>query len=188
MLKPPLLRYADYTEEELLQLVKNNKDNRAFDEIYYRCKPALVNNACKKLQSQEVAEDLVHDIFLSLYTKSDVLEFSVSLKAYLHTALKYKIQNEIRNQTVRNRHKKVLFFSAVRKNDFSDALEMKECRKKIDTAIASLPEKCRQVFQLSREYDYSYKDISSGMSISVSTVEKHISKALKVLRTNVQYV
>ena len=177
--------YSGFSEEELLTLVKTNKDGRAFDEIYARCKPALIDNASKKLQSRELAEDLVHDIFLSLYTKSDVLEFTVSLKAYLHTALKYKVQNEIRNKVVRDRHKKYLFFSLESKNDFASTLEYRECKKKIDTTIATLPDKCRQVFTLSRDYDYSYKDISGNLGISVSTVEKHISKALKVLRDNV---
>lgn len=177
--------YAHYSEEELLHLVKVKNDRKAFDEIYCRCKPALIDNAYKKLQSRESAEDLVHDIFLSLYTKTEVLQFSVSLKAYLHTALKYKVQNELRNKRVRNRHKQYLFFSSGCKNVFANNLEYSECKKRVDSTIASLPYKCRQVFVMSREYDYSYKDISGNLGISVSTVEKHISKALKVLRDNV---
>jgi len=177
--------YAHCSEEELLKLVKQKNDQKAFDEIYYRCKPALLDNACKKLQSREMAEDLVHDIFLSLYSKTEALEFTVSLKAYLHTALKYKVQNELRNKLVRERHKRFLFFSSTCKNDFASNLEYTECKKRIDTTIASLPDKCRKVFTMSREHDYSYKDISGNLGISVSTVEKHISKALKVLRDNV---
>jgi len=177
--------YSGYSEEELLRLVKLQNDQKAFDEIYYRCKPALIDNAYRKLQSRESAEDLVHDIFLSLYTKTEVLEFTVSLKAYLHTALKYKVQNELRNKVVREKHKKFLFFSTVCKNDFADNLDYSECKKKVDSTIAALPDKCRQAFVMSREYDYSYKDISGNLGISVSTVEKHISKALKVLRDNV---
>jgi RNA polymerase sigma-70 factor (ECF subfamily) len=64
--------YSHYTEEELLKLAKQKNDQKAFDEIYYRCKPALIDNAYKKLQSRESAEDLVHAIFLSLYTKTEV--------------------------------------------------------------------------------------------------------------------
>lgn len=179
------LCYSNYSDEELLKLVKIKKDQRAFDEIYSRCKPALVDNAYKKLQSRESAEDLVHDIFLSLYTRMDVPEFTVSLKAYLHTALKYKVQNELRNKLVRERHKQYLFFRSNCKNDFASKLEYTEYKRKVDTTIDALPDKCRQVFVMSREYDYSYKDISGNLGISVSTVEKHISKALKMLRDNV---
>jgi len=177
--------YSGYSEEELLQLFKVKNDQRAFDEIYHRCKPALIDNAYRKLQSRESAEDLVHDIFLSLYAKTEVLEFTVSLKAYLHTALKYKVQNELRNRLVRERHKKFLFFSPNCKNDFANNLEYSECKKKVHSTIASLPDKCRRAFVMSRELDYSYKDISGNLGISVSTVEKHISKALKVLRDNI---
>ena len=177
--------YSHYSEEELLKLAKQKNDQKAFDEIYCRCKPALVDNAFKKLQSRENAEDLVQDIFLSLYTKKEVPEFTVSLKAYLHTALKYKVQNEIRNKMVRERHKRVIFLNSECKNDFASNLEFQECKKRIDSTMALLPHKCRQVFTMSREYDYSYKDISGNLGISVSTVEKHISKALRLLRTNV---
>ena len=177
--------YSNYSEEELLQLVKLKNDQKAFDEIYHRCKPALIDNAYRKLQSRESAEDLVHDIFLSLYAKTNTLEFTVSLKAYLHTALKYKVQNELRNKTVRERHKQFLFFSTICKNDFANNLEYSECKRRVDSTIAALPDKCRRAFVMSREFDYSYKDISGNLGISVSTVEKHISKALKVLRDNV---
>ncbi len=177
--------YTYYSEEELLELFKGNNDSRAFEEIYYRCKPMLIAKARKNFQSPEAAEDLVHDIFLSLYSRINSLELTVSLKAYLQTALKYKMQNEFRNRLIREKHKKFLFFSSSCKNDFANPVEVRECRRKIDSTIASLPEKCRIVFTMSRDYDYSYKDISCNLGISVSTVEKHISKALKALRSNV---
>jgi RNA polymerase sigma-70 factor (ECF subfamily) len=65
--------------------------------------------------------------------------------------------------------------------------ESKELASNINRSIDSLPEKCREVFMLSRSEDLSYKDISGHLGISVSTVEKHISKALKVLRTSLEF-
>ena len=178
------LKYCSFSDEELFNLVKVD-DFKAFEEIYRRCSPLLINVASKKLQSKETAEDIVQDIFMCLFQKSKQLEFTVSLKAYLFTAVNYKLKNVVRANIVRDRYKKSLFFSRTCKNDFAIKLEFIECKKKIDHSLKTLPDKCRQVFELSRNEEYSYKDISENLGISVSTVEKHISKALKVLRRNV---
>jgi RNA polymerase sigma-70 factor (ECF subfamily) len=106
------------------------------------------------------------------------------MRAYLHQALKYRIINEFRAENVRNAYKQKTFFYTVSKNDFSDELESKDLRKQIDKITNSLPEKCKEVFMLSRAECLSNKDISSDLRISVSTVEKHIGKALKIFRHN----
>lgn len=177
-------KYACFSEEELFNLVKNG-DLHAFDEIYRRCSPLLIKLASKKLQSKETAEDIVQDLFIGLFLKSKDLEFTVSLKAYLFTAVQYRMKNVLRAKIVRDQYKKSLFFSPICKNDFANNLEFYECKKKIDHSLKNLPDKCRKVFELSRNEEFSYKDISENLGISVSTVEKHISKALKVLRRDV---
>ncbi|MEP6514081.1 MAG: RNA polymerase sigma-70 factor [Parafilimonas sp.] len=176
--------YSHLSDEKLFYCVKQ-KDEKAFDELYKRCSPLLIEAASKKLQCRESAKDIVQDLFLSFYLKSNTLEFTVSLRAYLHQALKYKVLNVIRSRVIRERYRKSLFFSEYCKNDFAQALEAKECRQKIQRTLRQLPDKCRKVFELSRNENLSYKDISDDLGIAVSTVEKHITKALKILRANV---
>ena len=178
------VNYVCFSDEELFILVKNG-DYCAFDEIYKRCSPLLIKVAAKKLQSKETAEDIVQDLFIGLFLKSKDLEVTVSLKAYLFTAVQYRIKNVFRAKIVREEYKKSLFFSPLCKNDFASNLEFAECQKKIIHSLKNLPDKCRKVFELSRNGEFSYKDISENLGISVSTVEKHISKALKVLRRDV---
>ncbi|MHA4812167.1 RNA polymerase sigma-70 factor [Flavitalea flava] len=152
-----------------------------FEEIYHRYYPLLLNIARKKLNSRAVAEDLVQEVFVSLYQRREYVEFKVSVNSYLSRAIRFKIFNEYRAENVRLKYSKNDFSSPVCKNDFS-SIEMKELAQKIENLYNRLPERCREVFFLSRNGGFSRKDISDKLQISISTVEKHISKALKIFR------
>lgn len=154
----------------------------AFTEIYNRYVLSLVNTAYKPLQSLAKAQDIVQEIFISLYLKKDTLEFSVSLKSYLYKALKFKVLNELRSMNIRENYRKSYVFSEICKNDFANNLELQELNLKIERTVNQLPPKCKDVFMMSRNEDCSYKQISCSLNISVSTVEKHMVKALKVIR------
>ncbi|HTN36575.1 MAG TPA: RNA polymerase sigma-70 factor [Arachidicoccus sp.] len=163
-------------------LIKRAKsDPQAFAEIYRRYYPILFNVAYNKLQVKPLAEDLVQEIFVSLYQKFAELEINCSLKAYLNKAIRFKIMNEYRSKSVRMNYCKNVFSYTICKNDFSP-LEVKELSTKLESVYARLPKKCRQVFMLSRREGLSQKDISRKLDISLSTVEKHIGKALKIFK------
>lgn len=175
------LLFERLSDTELLHLMKM-ENTAAFEELYRRHWSFLIDTAYKRLQSRQKAEDIVQELFITLYQKRNILEITVSLRAYLCQALKYKILNEFRAEGIRSNYVKSLFFNDVCKNDFVEGVEAKELHKKIEDTLASLPEKCRQVFLLSRKENLSNKEISNELNISVSTVEKHIGKALKTLR------
>ncbi len=175
--------YHQTNDERLFSYVKND-DQSAFKELYNRYWSFLLDTAYKSLQSRSKAEDMVQEIFISLYQRRKTIELEVSLKAYLCKALKFKVLNEVRSKTVRDTYQKTVFFGTYCKNDFAIHYETKELKKVIDQSVNRLPEKCKQAFLLSREENLSYKDISGELDISVSTVEKHISKALKFIKGN----
>lgn len=179
------LLYEQLSDAELFQLTKR-ENIRAFEELYRRHWAYLIDAAYKRLQSRQKAEDIVQELFITLYQKRNFLEITVSLKAYLGRALKYRILNEFRSEGIRTTYAKSLFLNDVCKNDFVEGVEAKDLHKKIETSLASLPEKCRQVFLLSRREDMSNKEISLELNISVSTVEKHIGKALKILKEDLR--
>ena len=180
--------YTDLPDETLFALIKEN-DQKAFGEIYSRYWIYLTSSAAKHFPDWQKAEDMVQEILISLYNRRNTLEFSVSIRAYLSQALKFKIMNEFRSKAVRDAYQKTihyLYAGSAQTNVYHEC-ESKELACNINRSINSLPEKCRQVFMLSRSEDLSYKDISGHLGISVSTVEKHVSKALKVLRTSIEF-
>jgi RNA polymerase sigma-70 factor (family 1) len=178
------LPYSRATDNHLFNLVKQN-DLRAFEELFNRYWPVLVGTAYKKLNSNEKAEDIVQNIFMDIYCRRANIVLTVSLRAYLYQALKYRILNEYRADIRRAKYSETVFLDPDRKIDFSNLLETKDLEIKINCILNKLPEKCRKAFLLSRTENLSNKAISANMQIAVSTVEKHIGKALRTLRTHV---
>jgi RNA polymerase sigma-70 factor (family 1) len=178
------LFYSKAPDSELFRHFKKS-DAHAFEELYKRHWSDLVNRAYRQLYSKEKAEDIVQNIFIDLYRRRSTVEVSVALKTYLYQALKFKVLNEYRSQMIRTRYLQNVFFNSVCENDFAKELEAKELATKFESVMDELPDKCRQVFILSRKENMSNRDISLDLNIAVSTVEKHISKALKRLRCEV---
>ncbi|HYH14335.1 MAG TPA: sigma factor, partial [Flavisolibacter sp.] len=102
------LTYNHLSDFELFSLVKH-ENVEAFEVMYKRYWPELIDAAYKRLQSRQKAEDIVQEIFISLYNKREILEVNVSLKAYLSKALKFKVLNEFRSADVRNTYAKNQF-------------------------------------------------------------------------------
>lgn len=180
MMKQAMTNFSDMTADTTL-LQRAKRDPKAFEEIYRKYFPLLFNIAHKKLGTKPLAEDLVQEIFVALYQKLDVLQINCSLSAYLNKAVRFKIMNEYRSKAVRMHYSKTVFSIPICKNGFS-ALEVKELSHKLERVYDRLPKKCRQVFMLSRKEGLSQKDISQKLDISLSTVEKHIGKALKIFK------
>lgn len=173
--------YLALSDAELFRMTKQENDTRAYEILYYRYWPKLIDAAYKRLASKQKAEDLVQELFINVYQRREQIVFTNSLQSYLSQALKYRILNEYRAATTRNAYNS-FFLNAICKNDFANPLEVKELSQQIESVLSSLPEKCRQVFLLSRKEKLSNKEIADRLNISTSTVEKHIVKALKVLR------
>lgn len=173
--------YEKLTDEDLFNRVRQ-EDALAFEVLYDRYWTMLMDIAYRRIQSKEKSEDIIQEIFISLYQKKNTIQFTVSLQAYLVQALKYKILNELRSSSVRTQYQRSFFLNHQCKIDFASNVEVKELQHKIHKSVSSLPGKCKQVFYMSRWEQQSNKHISTHLSISVSTVEKHISKALQILR------
>ncbi|HTE27980.1 RNA polymerase sigma factor [Flavitalea sp.] len=183
----PLLSssYQEISDLQLFDLVKQD-DVKAFEEIYNRYWPHLIDSAYRRLQSKEKAEDIVQEIFIAIYHKRSTIEITSSLKAYLSQAVKFRILNYFRDETTRTEYLKSHFLDDSNRNSFSPDLESRELSSRIDQILRNLPQKCRQTFLLSRKEERSHKEISKDLNISVSTVEKHIVKALKVFRSDLK--
>ena len=172
------------SERELIEMLQIG-DERAFKELYHGYWDMLLDSAFKRLGSIEQAEEIVQDIFVSLYVRRDNLHINTSIEAYLKNALKFKVFDVFRRQITHEKYidntLKSLHNGTITPDE---ALQIKELKEKIDQVTQQIPEKCREVFLLSRVENLSNKKIAELLGISVSTVEKHISKATGILRTN----
>lgn len=174
------------TDKELFQLFKQGCPE-AFQELYVRHWPGLLREANRQTGSVAESKDMVQDIFLSLFQKAADIDIKVSLKAYLYRTLRYKILNCRRNEKIHAHCHNEIFKMRTNSPMPASELETKELATGLNQAIAALPKKCKEVFLLSREENYSHKNISYELKISVSTVEKHIVKALKIIKNEMYY-
>ncbi|MBZ4191352.1 RNA polymerase sigma factor [Niabella beijingensis] len=177
--------YSVLADEALFRMFQNGQTG-AFDELYRRYRDPLISVAERMVTSRQLAEDIVQEIFLSLFNRRLRIEIQVSLRAYLMKSMKFKILNEFRSSGVRNAYRKqVHTHRSMFPGQHCDYhCELKDLTSNIELSISMLPDKCRTAFLLSRNEELSYKDISGFMGISISTVEKHISKALRLLKSN----
>lgn len=125
------------------------------------------------------AKNLVHEVFIQVWEKFETLPRDTNYKSYCYTAVRNKCLNHIRDK------KKFVMIENVSEDrlaELNTTLESAELAQRIEAAIASLPEKCRQVFELSRIEELKYAEIAEKMNISIKTVEAQMSKALSVLK------
>ncbi|MCF6403151.1 RNA polymerase sigma-70 factor [Chitinophaga filiformis] len=178
--------YSTFTDEEVFLLVKKG-DDKAFEEIFRRFWQELLDAAYRRVKVQETAMELVQSLLVNLYLKRETIELRTSLRNYLHISLKNKVLNAVRAEVVRNTYQQhMLADNGLYQADAATSLQLKELQEQIDASCAGMPEKCREVFFLSRKEHLSYQHIAQRLGISVNTVEKHMVKALKILRSRLK--
>ncbi len=128
-------------------------------------------------------KDIVHDVFINIWEKGELYENDALVKAYLFTSVKNRCFNFIRDQKKFNKEGDDAFNYQGASQE-NNATEFKELEELIRKEIENLPEKCKEVFILSRYEELKYAEIAEKLDISVKTVEAHMSKALKILREN----
>jgi RNA polymerase sigma-70 factor (ECF subfamily) len=173
-----------YDEQQLLIRLADS-DETAFTIIYNHYWDRLFAVAAIKLDSLPEAEEIVQDIFADIWNRRSSLAITSGLNAYLAVAVKYKVINVLAK---RNRQHSYNEYSsqAIGNMNFSTEqwLEFEELKGRLKKLVISLPEKCRLVFEMSREQGLSHREIASTLGIAEKTVESHLSKALHTLRTN----
>lgn len=170
------------SDNELFSAFKNG-DQSAFKTIYERYWQLLYVSACKVIKDEEEAKDVVQEVFVSLLKKGAALEIHGSLSNYLYTAVRYKVFDLISRQKVRTDYADSLADFITDQNFTTDRTILeKEIAHVIEKEIKNLPKKMREVFELSRKSDLSYKEIAEKLSISDKTVKKQISNAIKLLK------
>src|SRR5690554_5368543 len=95
--------YSRYSDEEILQFLKNG-DHRAYTEIYDRYSGHLYIFAYKRLKNREESKDLIHELFLKLWTDREMIAGRYNLIAYLYASLRNRILNLIAHQKVSTKY------------------------------------------------------------------------------------
>jgi len=165
----------------LMQKLKEG-DIKALEIIFNRHYANLCRYLLLLFKNQLLVEHISQDIFIYIWENRETLEIK-NIKSYLYAAGRYKGLNEIRNVKRRENIKQDLASNQKETEAGVDKdVEVKELEKIIEDAIKTLPNRCQQIFRLSREEELSYKEIAEFLKISVNTVEGQMAIALKKMR------
>ncbi|GAB4010118.1 RNA polymerase sigma-70 factor [Spirosoma migulaei] len=178
-------KYDDIDDTVLWQLVKVESDSLAFAELHRRFSAKLYALAYRKTGNREAAEDLVQDLFVSLWVQKDHISIEKAVAVYLFSALKNRIISHLRKQLIHQSFSLNELDSellvAHSANTVQDWIQLNEVQEVYDRELGNLPEKSRQVFELSRS-GLANKEIAELLGLAEKTIEFHISKCLRVLR------
>lgn len=170
------------TDDGLLALIAKN-DRAAFDQLFNLYWKKLFIYAVKIVKDEVEAQDIVQDIFVSLWQRRETLEEIKSFASYLYGAVRFKSMAYIRNNLGKNNYFKSLahFFEEGR-DLINEAFDARELNELLQVEIDKLPPKMKEVFRLSRMEQLSHKEIAEQLNISETTVKKQIQLSLKYFR------
>lgn len=161
-------------------------NSKYFEILYKKYFKVLHSYSVRFVRMDNVAEDIVQDVFLDCWHRRESIDTSVNIKPYLYTltrtkSIDYLRKSETKNVSlseVDNDLDKLIFDSFL----FDDEIDARNIEKVIDDTIAYLPPKCKAVFLLSREKGMKNRQIAEALNLNLKTVEKHITKALKQIK------
>jgi RNA polymerase sigma-70 factor (family 1) len=164
-------------------------DEGAFTEIYQRYWDKLLVTAMHRLGNMDEAREVVQDIFFKVWKRRDTLRLDYSLNTYLSVAVKYEVLNRLAVKDRQQRYQlHVSRHWEEASPDTENLLSFNELQEQLATLINALPEKCRIIFQLSREKGYPRKKIAAELGIAEKTVEAHLSSAIRKLRSGLGHL
>ena len=168
-------------DRELLDLLKQG-DQAAFTHIYDRYQGILYIYACKIVQDDDLAEDMIQELFISLWDKRATMQIK-SLSNYLYSAVRYKFFDLIDKRKVREDYVQA-FQVFLQEGHYStdNYIAEKELARIVEKEIANLPPRMREIFLLSEKANLSNEEIAERLGITEKTVKNQVNLAMQTLR------
>lgn len=174
--------HHSYNELELLSAFKNGDDN-AFSELYRLYWEKLFRHALTMTSCEDMAKDIVQEVFIELWDRLREQDINVSLRSYLFIMIRNRTLNLMARGKVQMKYLESLGDYLEKGENCTDhLLRERQLREQINKQVASLPDKMRIIFEMSRNDLMTYKEIAEQLSLSDKTVKKQVSNALKILR------
>jgi len=174
---------SDLNDPELFRKIKEG-NHKAFKTFFDEHQNHLYYFLLKKGVSEQVAEDLIQQAFVYIWEHRDQIDTDKSLRAYLFRIAYTRMLNVFRDHSKFDDNAEILNVQS--SDEVDDSINREELQTAIESAISSMPEKRRNVFQLCFIQKFTYKEAAEFLDISVKTVENHMGLALKDLRKNLK--
>lgn len=164
----------------LLSAVRHG-DQKAFDALFRKYYPMLCAYG-HRFVALEDAEEIVEDSLLWIWENRGTLDIESSLSSYLFKMVYRRALNKLAHIDATQRADTRFYEEMQEMLQDTDYYQMEELTKRIEKAIAALPESYREAFVMHRFRDMSYKEIAEILGVSSKTIDYRIQQALKQLR------
>jgi len=171
------------SDEGIFEEIKKNNE-KAFASLFEKYYAPLCRYIYTYLKDETESENLIQEVFITIWNKREEINIRTSVSSYLYRSAKNSALNFLAKNS-RNRTEPLdtpELLEIANENPETDEAWFSEMEKRFAEAVESLPDKCREIFILSRVENLKYKDIAQQLDISVKTVEAQISIALKKMR------
>lgn len=158
-------------------------DASAFATIFELYKKRVFGVALNMLKSETEAEEIVQDVFLSIWLSKAKLGAVNDPEAYLFTITYNTIYAHLKKAS-RNQQllKTIISHLTEIQNTTDETIDANETNKLINEAIQQLPPQQRMVYELSKQEGLSYDEVAERMRLSRNTVRNHLAEAMKTIR------
>ena len=175
-----------YTDNDLAARLKNN-DQLAFEVLFFKYKNKLKGFVVKLAPSQIDPDEIVQTVFIKIWLQRSRIDPQKSFSSFLFTIAKNEVIDHLRSAV----NKKIYLVGEGLSEDLNISEESNneaqlEMEQKVLELIRNLPDRRRQIFELSRYDGLSYKEIAFKLNISENTVDTQIRKALNYLRVEIR--
>lgn len=182
----------DFGDDHVLVKEIKKGNQQAFEYLFHSYYPRLRGYAIRFVEDEETVRDIIQECFLHFWEKRAYLN-GLSLSSLLFAIVRNGCLNHLKHQALVEKHQ-IEYLSSTQGEerlyaaDFYIDAEYKllydELQEQIDLVMGKLPPKCREVFILSRFKGLKNREIAARFHISLTAVEVHISKALKIFSTH----
>jgi len=174
--------YSNLADATLIALMSKG-DNFAFTELYNRYWEQVLFYAAQKTEDMMEAENIVQDVFVSLWRRRTQLEINSEFKHYLIVSVKYGVIKFLnRQRTKRQAEEHSTSNYDVLDDSTQQYLDFEELRDQLEEMIARLPEKIALIYRMNKEEGMSHRDIAQTMGMSEKAINSHLVRTKKILR------
>ncbi len=175
-----------WSDEKMLLAKIAAKDAKAFRWLYDMYRKKIYSYALKVLKFEDRAEDVVHEVFLSIW-QHEHPESIDNIESYIHVMARNSSLRLLRRQQLEIKANRELALEWKETHEETEQLIItNETGRLLQKAIEFLPPQQRTVFRLCREEGLKYKEVAERLSISQLTVKTHMQQALRSLRMSLQ--
>ena len=173
------------SDNDFLLSAVQRGDQKAFDTLFRRYYPMLCAYGHRFVELED-AEEIVEDSLLWLWENRETLVIESSLNSYLFKMVYRRALNKLAHIDATQRADTRFYEEMQEMLQDTDYYQIEELAKRIEDAVAALPESYREAFVMHRFRDMSYKEIAETLGVSPKTIDYRIQQALKQLRVDLK--